>query len=187
MIFNRKKSKIDQQLRELEKEASRLRSDIRNLSRAINNPETGQMPEIRTEPFVTPKKPAAPPDPIDPDPESGVPVKEEPSASSEEEKPRPPASLDLFSWSTARPSRRKKEPSARPARPGPGPGREVLSDVYMKRGALDQRFANYLSSSGFSTSRRRSRRERSTLRNKAIFMVIVVLLMLYVVIRLLSR
>ncbi|MBN1270380.1 MAG: hypothetical protein JXB04_12385 [Kiritimatiellae bacterium] len=156
----RKRSIIDQRLKELEKQSRFVDDDIRLLSRALKRSDqdiawkrlktVGQPPEVVREPGRAP----------------------EPEAEAE-------PGEELFHW------RRRQRPAAGPPAAAPQPTTPSLqSAAEKKRFEVDQQFANYFASGSFAPSGS-AEEDRSVQRNKAIFMVVVVLVVTFIVLKLL--
>jgi hypothetical protein len=159
-----RKSALERRLKDLQKEADLVRSDIKALNRVVKNPDGGgRLPKLRSE---RAREPVAPP------------VREDPvsRARTQGREPAPPAGShdDLFDVPP------RVEPVRGWGRPAPAATlEEPASGARSKPVAKDERFANYFSSGGFLGGSRPLKQEKNVQRNKAVFMIGVVIVVFF--------
>lgn len=167
-----KKSPIERRLKELERQAARVRNDIKSLSKAIRNPENVErIPRAKSLLDEGPLVPA--PSRRDPAtravPPHVVPPVEQAAAAAPppppEPPPPPPAAM------------------APPAQPEPAEAAAPKPKGVLK----DERFANYFSSGSFLGETGGLKQEKSVQRNKAVFMIIIVIIVAFSVYQLVFR
>ncbi|MBU0677548.1 MAG: hypothetical protein KJ626_05470 [Verrucomicrobia bacterium] len=170
----RKKSSIDKRLRALEREADKIRTDIKSVSKSLDS-ESSEVPLIRdlgglkVRPAETPLK----------------------SSRVAEQEGRPlklgarRGEQGLFKWQGRGGNAEGSDVSGSADRPQPVPTLFGPDNSAGMSGGDKPQFLNYLSTGSFRTPRD-GRRERSVQRNKAVFMIIVVAVALYIVVKLLS-
>ncbi len=171
MGFGRK-SPLEQRLKELEREASLVRKDMKVLSRAIQKPDVlERLPPLKSGESRRPVRPAVRRDPVQ--------ASEERAAQKAVEEGAPHG--ELFQWAprrsllgTARNAARAEESVEEGAGPAEGKGRV--------RPVQDERFRAYFGNGSFVASRP-LKQERRIQRNKALFMLIVVLFFGFMVLK----
>lgn len=159
MKLRKPKSKLDQQIDDLERELRMVQADVKSLTRAVHDPRKKSLPRLRS---VENEKAAQ--SILDERAEAGKPLPETRKIAG---LPVPP-----------KPDRPKQTGHVSPVAPA--------SNFRSSAGGpqQDHRFATYLSAKGVNYSSTSSRKERNIQRNKAIAMVLIVILVLYVVIQL---
>lgn len=158
MCAARKKSPLENRLRELEKEADIIRQDMKVLSRAMKKPDQlAALPRLKSHRIAPPPRQiphVAPP---------AVPSPERPAAA-------PPG--DLFPESPV---------ASPPPRELPTVG-ETASERPRSHMSRDERFRNYFGHGSFLPARP-LKQERRVQRNKAIFVLVVVVVFGFIVYR----
>ncbi len=168
MKFSKSKhSLVERRLKELEKEASLVKGDIKTLSKAIKKPDGSDvLSRLRSG-----RAPAAAiPAPMRRDPAAGATVAR-PAAPHDDAPLAPPAPASMP----------EKLASLLPPM-HPAPETELKNKSVIK----DERFASYFSSGSFMEARP-LRQEKNVQRNKAIFMIVLVIIAAFTVFQLIFR
>lgn len=164
------KSALERRLRELKKESSLVRDDIRSLSKALKTTDDHvSIPRLKSDRYARPAVP--PPTRRDPVAAPAPP----PAAAGEQHAPH----AGLFEWAKGAAGREPKP--GRPAPPEPVNGGPRNTAVRQ-----DERFANYFSTGNFLGGKP-LKRERSVQRNRAIVMLVAVIIFAFIVFNLLFR
>jgi len=156
----RKRTVLDQRLKELEKESRLVGNDIRLLSRALKRSDQ----DIAWKRLKTVEEPP-------------IAVREQAPAPEADEAAGPRE--ELFHWRTRQ--RAGMAAVVAPPRPRASADR-AASDK--KRFEVDQQFANYFASGSFAPSGAAGE-TRTVQRNKAVFMIVVVVVVAFIVLKLL--
>ncbi len=162
-----KKSLLEERIRQLEKEASLVRSDMRALSKVITRPEeAGGLPRLKSRERPAPVKPASRPDPV-----------ASARAARAAETLTPHAEPGgIFDWHLRKEGRDRA--AAAPAAPPAPP--ETAPAVRRHRVEGDERFASYFASGGFLGAKP-MKQEKNFQRNRALFMIVVVIIFGFIV------
>ncbi|MBP7831297.1 MAG: hypothetical protein KA248_15420 [Kiritimatiellae bacterium] len=172
-MFAARKTPFERRLKELDREARQVRSDLKALHRALEKPERlASAPRPRS----LQKRPAA----VTP-PQREDPVRQADKAADEAaEAAAAPPPGELFAWRPPVPVREKKrkaeEPPPAPAAPA-DPARKGA------RFLKDERFTNYFASGSFVGSPP-AKGEGRVQRNKAVFMILIVIVVGFILYRL---
>lgn len=172
-MFAARKTPFERRLKELEREARQVRSDLKTLHRALEKPERlASVPRPRSlqkrDESVTP-------------PQRNDPVRQaEPPAAAAAEASAPPPG-ELFAWRPPVPIREKQRKSEKsPPAPAPAAAEPAHKGA---RFLKDERFTNYFSSGSFVGSPP-AKGEGRVQRNKAVFMILIVIVVGFILYRL---